>query len=197
MKKIIAIIAVIVSIALVLFMAGGCKFGQNIAEKITEEAIEKAIEKESGEDIDIDLDEGEMTIESDDGEVSISSDDDSVEISSDDGEMTIGSGAELPEGFPGNVPVYPDMEITASWKSTENDKNSYFLSGLTNDKGDDVFAWYKDKLSGWDIDGEFTMSGDEGKTSSLSAKGNGLLVNILVAETKDEGTAVTQAVVEE
>jgi hypothetical protein len=193
MKKIIAIIAVIVSIVLVLFMASGCKFGQNIAE----EAIERAIEKESGENVEIDLDEGEMTIQGEDGEVNISSDDDTVKIESDDSEVTIGSGAEIPEGLPNIVPVYPDMEITASWTTTENDKNSYFLSGLTNDKGDDVFAWYKDKLSGWDIDGEFTMSGDEGKTSSLSAKGNGLVINILVADTKDEGTAVTQIIVEE
>lgn len=188
MKKIIAIIAVIVSILLVLFMASGCKFGQNIAE----EAIERAIEKESGENVEIDLDEGEMTIQSEDGEVNISSDDDTVKIESDDGEVTFGSGAELPEGFPGNVPVYPDMELTMSLIIDEG----YSISGLTEDAGDDVFAWYKDKLSGWDVE-EFTMSGDEGKTFTLSAKGDGLIVTIMVIETKDEGTAVVQTVAEE
>jgi hypothetical protein len=197
MKKIIVIIAVTVSLMLVLFMTGGCKVGQNIAENIAEEAIERAIEKESGEDVEIDLEEGEITIQGEDGEVNISSDDDTVEIKSDDGEVTFGSGAELPEGFPGNVPVYPDMELTTSWKSTEDDKNNYSISGLTEDAGDDVFAWYKDKLSGWDIEGEFTMSGDEGKTSTLSAKGSGLIVTIMVIETEDEGTAVVQTVTEE
>jgi len=68
MKKIIAITAVIVPMLLILVLASGC-FGQNIAEKIAEEAIEKAIESDSGENVDIDLDDGEMTIESDDGDV--------------------------------------------------------------------------------------------------------------------------------
>ncbi|MFC2159345.1 hypothetical protein ACFLQS_01360 [Actinomycetota bacterium] len=197
MKKIIAIIAVVVSILLVLFAVSGCKVGQNIAENIAEEAIERAIEKESGENVEIDLEEGEMTIKGEDGEVNISSDDDTVEIKSDEGEATFGSGAELPEGFPGNVPVYPDMELTTSWKSTEGDKDNYSISGLTEDAGDDVFEWYKDKLSGWNIEGEFTMSGDDGKTSTLSAKGDGLTVTIMVIETEDEGTAVVQTVVEE
>ncbi len=196
MKKLFAITAVVVSMLLVLFAASGC-FGQNIVERIAEEAIEKAIEKDSGENVEIDLEEGEMTIQSDEGEVSISSDDDSIEIKSDEGEVTIGVGTELPDGFPGNVPVYPDMEITTSWKSTENDKASYSISGLTDDGGDGVFAWYKDKLSGWDIEGEFTMSGDDGKTSTLSAKGSGLVVTVMVFETEDEGTTIVQTVVEE
>ena len=192
MKKLFAITAVMVSMLLVLFAASGC-FGQNIAERIAEEAIEKAIEKDSGENVEIDLEEGEMTIQSDEGEVSISSDDDSIEIKSDEGEVTIGAGTELPDGFPGNVPVYPDMELNASWSTDDG----YFISGLTDDAGDDVFAWYKDKLSGWDIEGEFTMSGDDGKTSTLSVKGDGLVVTIMVIETEDEGTVVTQTVGEE
>ena len=193
MKKLITVVAIAVSMFLVLFILSGCKLGQNIAENIAEEAIEKAIEKESGENVEIDLEEGEMSIEGEDGEVSISSDDDSVEIKSDDGEVTFGSGAELPEGFPGNVPVYPDMELTMSLIVDEG----YSISGLTEDAGDDVFAWYKDKFSGWTIEGEFSMNTDEGKTASLSAKGNGLMVTILVIETEDEGTAVVQTVTEE
>jgi hypothetical protein len=196
MKKLFALAALIVSMLLVLFAASGC-FGQNIAEKIAEEVIEKAIEKDSGENVEIDLEDGEISIQSDEGEISISSDDDSIEIKSDDGEVTIGTGTELPDGFPGNVPVYPDMEITTAWKVTENDKDSYSISALTEDAGDDVFAWYKEKLSGWDIEGEFTMSGDDGKTSTLSAKGSGLVVTVMVFETEDEGTTIVQTVVEE
>ncbi|GEM_PF-714180 len=197
MKKIIVIAAVIASMLLVLLLASGCKFGQNIAEKIAEEAIEKAIEKDSGENVEIDLEDGEVSIQSDDGGVDISADDETVEIKSDEGEVAIGSGAELPEGFPENVAVYPDMEINTSWKSTENDKDSFSISGTTEDAGDDVFAWYKDKLSSWNIEGEFTMSGDDGKTSTLTANGEGLIITIMVIETKDEGTAVVQTVIQE
>ena len=195
MKKLLVITAVIVSMLIVLFFTGGC-FGQSIAERVAEEAIEKAIEEESGEGVEIDLEEGEITIESDEGEMTISSDEESVDIKSDEGEATFGTGAELPDGFPGNVPVYPDMEITTSWKSTENDKDNYSISGVTDDPGDDVFNWYKDKLSGWDIEGEFTMSGDDGKTSTLSAKDGVYVITIMVLETEDEGTTVVQTVAE-
>ena len=178
MKKTLTITAILVSLLLVLVFAGGC-LGQKISEKITEEVIEKAIESEGGENVDIDLDDGEMTIESDDGEVNIS------------------MGADLPDNFPDNVPVYPDMEIISSWAVTEDDKDSYSINGLTDDAGDDVFAWYKSKLSGWDIENEFSASGDDVKTSSLSAKSGGLVTVIMVVETEDEGTNIIQSVTEE
>ena len=43
--------------------------------KIAEEAIEKAIEKDSGENVEIDLEDGEVSIQSDDGGADISADD--------------------------------------------------------------------------------------------------------------------------
>lgn len=178
MKKTLTITAILVSLLLVLVFAGGC-LGQKISEKITEKVIEKAIESEGGDNVDIDLDDGEMTIESDDGEVNIS------------------TGADLPDNFPDNVPVYPDMEIISSWAVTEDDKDSYSINGLTDDAGDDVFAWYKSKLSGWDIENEFSASGDDVKTSSLSAKSGGLVTVIMVVETEDEGTNIIQSVTEE
>ena len=104
---------------------------------------------------------------------------------------------DLPDNFPDNVPVYPDMEIISSWAVTEDDKDSYSVNGLTEDAGEDVFAWYKDKLSGWEIENEFSASGDDVKTSSLSAKSGGLLLVIMVVETEDEGTSIMQSVTEE
>lgn len=195
MKKITAIIAVIISMLLILLLASGCK--QNIAERIAEEAIEKAIEQDSGENVEIDLDEGEITIESDEGEVNISSDEESVEISSDEGEVNIGTGTELPEGFPGIVPVYPDMEINASWKATEEDKNSFSISGVTEDSVEDVIAWYKDNLGGWNIEGEYTMSADEGTTSTLNVSGDGYTLDVMVVDSEDDQTAIFMSVLEE
>lgn len=197
MKKTLVITAVLVSILLTLVLAGGC-LGQKIAERLTEEVIEKAIEREGGGDVEIDLDEGEMTIQGDDGEVNISADDETVEIESDDSKITIGTGADMPDGFPGNVPVYPDMEIATSWKASDDDgKNSYSISATSDKSTDEIFNWYKDKLSGWDIEGEFTVNTDEGKTSNLTAKDGTYIVNIMVMETEDEGTVVVQNVMEE
>jgi hypothetical protein len=196
MKKTLVITAVMVSLLLVLVFAGGC-LGQKIVERVTEEVIEKAIESEGGGDVEIDLDEGEITIQGDDGEVKISADDETIEIQSDDGEVTIGTGADLPEGFPGNIPVYPDMKIATSWKASDNGKDSYSISAASDKSTDEIFNWYKDKLSGWDIEGEFTVNTDEGKTSNLTAGDGTYTVNIMVMETEDEGTIVVQNVVEE
>ena len=196
MKKLLIIIAIVVSMILVLVLASGC-FGQNIAEKIAEEAIEKAIENDSGENVEIDLSDNEISIQSNDGEVNISSDDDSVKIESEDGEATFGSNAELPDGFPDNAPVYPDMEITSSWTSITDDQNSYFVSGFSADAGEDVFAWYKNEFNDWEIEGEFNMSTDEGETSSLTANGKGLIINVMVIESEDEGTTIVLTVTEE
>lgn len=194
MKRTITIAAAVMATLLVLVFTGGC-LGQRVAEKVTEKAIEKAIEKESGGNVDVDLEEGEVNVKSDDGEVNISSDDDSVEIKSDEGEATFGAGSDLPEGFPGDVPVYDNMTITTSWKSTEDGKNNYSITAMTEDSVDDVFDWYKGKLDGWDIEGEMTFDSDEGKTSSLGA-GKGEMELQLMVMSSDEGTTVVLTVTE-
>ena len=200
MKKMLAITATVVSLMLVLVFAGGClgqKIADKITEKVTEEIIEKAIESEGGEDVEIDLDDGEMTIQSDDGEVNISADDETVEIKSDDVEMTIGTGAELPEGFPGNVPVYPDMEIITAWEVTDEGKDSYSISATSDKSTDEIFNWYKDKLSGWKTEMESTTNTDDGKMSTMAVSNGTYGVTIMVMETEDEGTVVVQNVMEE
>ena len=187
MKKLIVIMAVIVSILLILVFTGGCK--KNLAERIVEGAIEKAIEEESGEDVDIDLDEGEVTIQSDEGEVSISSDEETVTIESDEGEATFGSSAELPEGFPAEVPVYENMDITSSMSGTNDGKTSYTVTALSEDGVDDIKEWYESQLSGWNITGEFSMETDDGQTASINAEGTGYDLSLMIAE-DDEGTVV-------
>jgi len=171
MKKVIATIVVLSAVLVTLFFINGC-FGQKVAEEITEEAIEKAIEEESGGDIEVDLSEEEMTIKSDEGE------------------MTIGTGAELPDDFPKEVPVYPDMEIVTSVKSTEGGRDFFSISGATSDPGDKVFNWYKDKMSGWEITGEFTTDmGDDGKSYTISGNDGKYNITVMILE-DDEGTTI-------
>lgn len=194
MKKVIPIIAVVLSIMLALVFAGSCK--RSLAERITEEAIERAIEKESGGDVEIDLDEGEVTIQSDEGEVSISSDNETVEIESDEGSATFGTGADLPEGFPEIVPVYGNMEISASWVGTDEDGvTSWTVSGESQDSLDDVKAWYESQLSGWEITGQFAMESDDGATASINAMTDGYEFSLMITEDED-GTYVFIGVTE-
>ena len=188
MRKITAIMAVIVSILLILVFTGGCK--KNLAERMVEGAIERAIEEESGENVDIDLDEGEVTIQSDEGEVSISSDEETVTIDSDEGEATFGSGAELPEGFPAEVPVYGNMEIVSSMSGTDDGVTSYTVSGLSEDSVDVIKEWYEAQLAGWEITGQFSMDTDDGSTASINAMSGESELNIMMAEDEDGTTII-------
>lgn len=181
MKKAIALAAVISMAIFMLFSASGCfKVGQKIAEKVTEEAVEEAIE------------EG---IESEGGEAEVDIGEGEVSIKTDESEMTVGEGAELPEGFPKVVPVYPDMEISSSWKSVENGKENFSVSGMTSDSREKIFNWYKGELGGWEIEGEFTSESGGESTSTISANDGTYSVVVMIMES-DEGTVVTLAVSE-
>jgi len=169
MRKKVALIFVLL---MVLFSISGCRsVGEKVEEKVAEKAIEKAAEGE-GEDVDVDISEEGMTIKSDEGELSI------------------GEGAELPDGFPGVVPINPDLQIVTSWKSTDEGKENFAISALySKGSGDEIFNWYKNELasSGWEITDEFTMdSGDEGKSSSFGASNGEYDLSIVVMDTEEE-----------
>jgi len=173
MKKAITLILIISLAVFMLFSAGGCKVGEKIAEKITEEAVENAIEEnieEGGGEAEVDVSEGQTT------------------VTTDEGEVTVGQGAELPDGFPEVIPVYPDMEITASWKATEDGKETFSVSALTSDSGSTVLDWYKSELGDWEIESEFTSESDGDKTSSISANNGTYGLFILIVESDGETT---------
>lgn len=175
MKKAIALAAVISMAIFMLFSVSGCfNLGQKVAEKVTEKAVEKAIESEGGE---AEVDIGE----------------EGVSIKTEEGEVTVGGGTELPEGFPKVVPVYPDIEILSSLKSTEEGKQTFTVSALTSDSGSTVFDWYKSNLGGWEIESEFT-SESEGETFSSISANNGTYIFVVTIIETDEGTALGIAV---
>jgi len=174
MKKAIALAAVISMAIFMLFSASGCfNLGQKVAEKVTEKAIEKNIEGEDG-----------------DAEVNIG--EEGVSIKTDEGEMTMGEGADLPDDFPKVVPVYPDMKIGTSWKSTADGKDTFSISASTSDSGSTVFDWYKSELKGWENEGEFTSESDGESTFNISADNGTYSVVVMIMES-DEETIVTLA----
>lgn len=173
MKKIVALTAVISLAIFMLFSVSGCfNLGQKVAEKITEKVAEKAIESEGGE---AEVDIGE----------------EGVSIKTDEGEMTIGGGAELPEGFPKVVPVYPDMQIVSSWKATEDGKESFSVNGISSDPGKEIFDWYKSQLSNWDTEESEFTSGDESSYSIYAyAINDAYDVYVWISESGDEVTVM-------
>ncbi len=171
-RKIVTL-ALIISLAVSLLLAGGCfNAGEKLAEKITEGAIEKAIEDETGADVNIS--EGSVTMKTDEGET------------------TIGSGADIPEGFPeGEVPIYPDMEIVTSSKFTHDGKDSFSIIAESEDTSDKIVDWYKGQLGGWNIDSEFASDSAEGKTSMISASKDNYNLTLFCAEDQNGLTHIT------
>jgi hypothetical protein len=77
---------IVIPVAVVLAITG-CS-GEDAAENL----IEQQIESESGEDVDIDFDDGGISIQTEDGGISIETDDEgNVSIQTEDGEMSIDS----------------------------------------------------------------------------------------------------------
>ena len=175
MKKVMYIVAVISTVLIALVLTMGCK--GRLVERITEGAIEKAIEegieKESGGEVDLDISEGEISIKTDEGE------------------MTFGESAELPDGFPGIVPVYPDMNIITAWKATEEGKENFSISATTSDPGEKIYNWYKAEMSDWEIESEFSSDmGEDGITFSINGNNGTYDLSVLVFESDEESTVV-------
>jgi len=166
MKKSISLI-LIIGLAVSLLFAGGCfNLGEKIAGEITEGIVEKAIEGESGADVDISGD--------------------SATVKTDEGETTIGSEADIPEGYPGGeVPVYPDMTLTFSQRITQDGKDSFMLSAETADAGQKIIDWYKSKLAGWDIDSEYSSESDDVKSTMVNFSNDSYMVWVQVTEQED------------
>jgi len=133
MKKIAVSLSLILAITLVLAFSVGCTMPWQ--QKAQEETAEKALEKISGQDVELDTSEESTT------------------ITTDEGATTWGTGSELPENFPGDVPVYPDTNITFSHVGSGQEQESASASLETGDSVDDAAAWYEKNITdnGWEI----------------------------------------------
>ena len=169
MKKILLTVALVTISIMVVLSFGGCK--QKIAEGLVEKAIEQAAAKE-GESVDINLEEGQINIKDKEGN-----------------EIQLG-GAELPEGWPSEVPVNNNITIQFSGKETTDDKENYNISGTFNGSGKDLYNYYKQQLSGWNVESDsVTDMGDKGKVYSLQVSNDKYYVSLFITDS-DEGVNV-------
>jgi len=166
MKKVFVItIIAVVSIALVL-STGGC--AKKMTEKMIEKTIEQAADKE-GEDVDIDLSEGELNIKDEEGN-----------------EMSFG-GADIPDDWPSVVPINNDIELAFSSSQTTDGKKGWSVTGMYDGSGDDLYNYYKNEFSGWEEKSDVTMdAGDDGKTYTYQASNGTYLATVFITESEDE-----------
>lgn len=118
----------------------------------------------------------------------------SVTIQGKDGNSaSIGGNAQIPNGFPSDVPIYKPSEVVASSKAN----GSYGVSLLTNDSLQKVTDYYNSELpkQGWQSSedtGQFNLSG--GSVATFT-KGNQTLGVIMASDNKSGSkTSITLTV---
>lgn len=143
-----------------LVLAGGCGGGDEISEGF----LEDQIESETGGDVDLDLDDGQMRIQTDEGEIRIQTDEDgnvSISGSGDDGDFTMesedgrtviqsedgstmiaGEGTELPDDFPDDVPLPNGLEVQYSQSMSTADELGFLVGGHVDGSPGDVLTAY-------------------------------------------------------
>jgi len=172
-KKIILVSASIAICIMLVFSLGGC------AQKVATKMIEKALEQSGAENVDIDLDEGEVNITDEEGN-----------------EMSIG-GADLPDDWPSVVPVSNDIEVMSTFSQTTDGKKGWTVVGNIKGSTEDIYQYYKNEFSGWNEQSDFTSDqGDDGKTYSYQTSNDTYLVTVWVFENDDE-KSITLSVTEQ
>ncbi|MEK7471889.1 MAG: hypothetical protein AAB624_01445 [Patescibacteria group bacterium] len=129
------------------------------------------------------------------GDVDINSDDGEFSVTSDDGTYEISSSAELPENFPEGIPLYDDMDITGSSRSSSNDVSSWTVSAETGDSISQVGDFFDEEFASWDNQAEYSSNGT---TTTVYKKGN-LTVTVTVGEhsTDEDKTSISYIVSED
>lgn len=139
--------------------------------KVAEKATERAVERVDGVD-DVDISEDGVRIETEDGVVDFSGD------------------GTLPDGWPDDVPVPDDITVNFSGSTGSGSDRSFTVMGTTGLSAAEVLDLYKDRLSGWDVEGESTFSGS-GATSASATFLDGDRSVVVGASEAGDGTSVT------
>jgi len=178
--KLIIIASIIIAAIVIAFAFSGCEKAEEeidgqIIEKLTEsETVEETKDIEADNGIDVDKD-GDATK----GELKITGDDEE--------EINIGE-ADIPDGWPSEVPIHPDLEIIYSSTFPTQEGEKAFLVSAMYEKGSslELFNWYKSKLSpSWKIVSEVFDSNGDGFFYSIRA--NTSLYDLYLTITEFEG----------
>jgi len=173
--KLIIIAPIIIAVIVIAFTFSSCEKAE---EEIAERVVKKPVESETVEetnDIDIDTDVG---VDGTEGELKITGDDEE--------EINTGE-ADIPDGWPQEVPIHPDLEIISSNIFTQEGEKAFLVSAMYK-KGSslELFNWYKSKLSpSWEIVSEVSDSNEGGFFYSIRA--NTSLYDLYLTITEFEG----------
>ena len=123
--------------ALALSACGG---GDELSERAAEELIEQQLEAE-GENVDIDLDDGDVRIETPEGSTVINVDEDGngeIQFEGGEGDAAVqfdeGGGVDLPENFPSEVPLPDGLSIQSASSIDAPEGATFIITGIVDDE---------------------------------------------------------------
>jgi hypothetical protein len=143
---------------LLLAGCGGKSTEEESAEAMAERMIENAA-RQSGQDVDVDISSGRMTIRGTDeegGAVNVNVDGESATVTTEDGSSTVavGAAAKIPDDFPKDVPLYKGMEVMAVQKDAASGATGF--TATSKDGTAKVAEFYKKQAAaeGWTQDAD-------------------------------------------
>lgn len=147
--------------------------GSSGCSSITDRAVEKIVKRELGEYVDFD------------------GDDDSVRVETDEGLFT--SGTTIPEDWPSDVPIPPDLEVSGSSVVRADDEKSFSLQGISQMSTKEIEDFYADAFSGWEETRLVEVGGDQQMVQAAYEKdGTSVSVSVFDAAEGHNLTIVVQ-----
>lgn len=147
-------------------------------EQLTEEAAERAAEAAGAGDAEIDLDE-----------------DGGVSLETDEGSLQIGTGGELPDDFPSDIPLPDDYAVAAS--TAFSDETGQAFQVTLEAPGLDVTGFVEDEVvpglesAGYEIVSQSTTTSGDVTFSNVAAENASSSVNVAAQEQADGEPIVT------
>jgi len=157
-----------------LSLLGGCG----------KEAPEKATGVNEDVAVDIRSDRGSMRITTPEATITYKADGDSMQMQSEHGSVVFGTAARIPEDFPGDVPLYPGLNIQAVTNFGE--EGTYSVSGTVSGSVEDVKSHYQKEgpARGW----RETMLTVQPKFMMLAYEKDDRTLQVMVGEDSGELT---------
>lgn len=160
-------VVIVVSVCIVSL----CTACRKASQEVMERAIESQMARE-GHDADVNLSSGGLSMK--------------IRSKGGDSSLAFGKQAKLPDEFPSDVPLYPNLTLVMV--QSEQKQQTFTIQGTTSAALDQVSEFYQNKLveQGWE---EESVAEQPGVMFTLSySKENRSVHVILTAE--DKGTAV-------
>jgi hypothetical protein len=152
-------------LAVLTIITTGC---QSAGERLTEAAAERALGAATGEDVDLDVREGRMSVETDEGSFSV------------------GAATEVPERIAAAIPVPAGFEPLQTFEQREGDQHGVSVSGRV--AGADLQRVLDDleaalAADGWETVNRMNLND---QILSLHLEREGAVVNVNVAVEGDD-----------